>query len=71
MPMSSRRRSGTAHDGMASAYADQAIDLRDSVPFTEQDLAMPRAPLRRPSPRGWMASPPPEACTPTACSNLP
>jgi hypothetical protein len=25
---------------MASAYADQAIHLRDSVPLTEQDLAL-------------------------------
>ena len=36
MPISSRRRSVTVDDGMAGAYADQAIHLRDSVPLTEQ-----------------------------------
>jgi hypothetical protein len=40
MDMSSRRRSGTVDHGMASAYADQAIDLRDSVSLAEQDLAI-------------------------------
>jgi DNA-binding transcriptional regulator YiaG len=40
MPMSSRRRSGTVDNGMASADADQAIHLRDSVSLTEQDLAI-------------------------------
>ena len=40
MSMSSRRRSGTVDDGMASGYADQAVHLRDSVAVTEQDLAI-------------------------------